>query len=179
MRKIKTPAEQLSIAIAMSARGHEQQLDKGGAPYILHPIRVMQRLRTDDYELMAIAVLHDYLEDVWKVSKKDDAIKFLHSMGLGSRVVQGCLALWHTKDPETISRYGEEDEYMNYIQFQVCANKDAMLVKLEDLRDNSDLTRLKGLRSKDFERMKKYQKAFAFIKKEIEDFDNRNPENEP
>ena len=42
-------------------------------------------------------------------------------------------------------------------------NPDAKRVKREDLRDNSDITRLKGLRKKDFDRLEKYSKAFIYL----------------
>ena len=53
----------LASAIALAAKGHEQQVDKGGHAYILHPLRMMMQLRTTDEELMSIAVLHDVIED--------------------------------------------------------------------------------------------------------------------
>jgi hypothetical protein len=48
-------------------------------------------------------------------------------------------------------------------------NLDALLVKREDLRDNSDITRLKGLRQKDFDRMAKYIRAFAKVEEMIKE----------
>ena len=53
----------------------------------------------------------------------------------------------------------------DYSQFIVrCGNnKDARVVKKEDLRDNSDITRLKGVRQKDLDRMVKYQKAYVYL----------------
>lgn len=53
----------LGKAIAITSAVHQNQLDKGGHAYILHPIRIMMRLRTDDEELMTIAILHDVVED--------------------------------------------------------------------------------------------------------------------
>lgn len=42
-------------------------------------------------------------------------------------------------------------------------NEDARLVKLADLKDNSDITRLKGLRKKDLERMEKYHRSYIYL----------------
>lgn len=53
----------LAKAIQFAADKHSNQTDKGGNAYILHPLRMMMRLRTTDEELMAIAVLHDTVED--------------------------------------------------------------------------------------------------------------------
>jgi hypothetical protein len=51
---------------------------------------------------------------------------------------------------------------------RVSTNKDATRVKLEDLRDNSDITRLKGVRQKDFERVQKYNRAYLFLRTTLE-----------
>lgn len=108
---------------------------------------MMMRLRTDDEELMQIAVLHDTVEDT------EVTIESLREQGFSERVLAGVEAL--TKRP------GEG--YMDFI-IRCSGNKDAILVKLEDLRDNSDITRLKGVTRKDFERVEKYNKAFVYLK---------------
>jgi hypothetical protein len=60
---------------------------------------------------------------------------------------------------------------LTYFQFieRLAGNRDALLVKREDLRDNSDITRLKGLRQKDFDRMAKYIRAFAKVEEMIKE----------
>lgn len=58
-----TPNQQLALAISLAAEGHIDQVDKGGKPYILHPIKVMHYLKTEDMELMAIGIMHDHGED--------------------------------------------------------------------------------------------------------------------
>lgn len=133
----------LAVAIQFAASKHVTQTDKGGRAYILHPLRMMMRLRTNDDELMAIAVLHDVVEDC-KVS-----FDGLREIGMTERVITGVRAL--TK------QNGE-----TYEQFicRLADNRDAMLVKREDLRDNSDITRLKGITDKDVARMAKYMTAF-------------------
>lgn len=133
----------LSVAIQFASEKHVAQTDKGGRAYILHPLRMMMRLRTSDEELMAIAVLHDVVEDC-KVSFDD-----LRAIGMTDRVIAGVKAL--TKQA------GET--YEQFID-RAAKNHDAMQVKREDLRDNSDITRLKGITAKDVERMEKYMKAF-------------------
>ena len=136
----------LGSAIALAAKAHEDQVDKAGQAYILHPLRMMMRLRTDDEELMAIAVLHDVLEDT------DYDWEDLQNLGFPDRVIDGVRAL---------TRYDTET-YEEFIR-RCAFNPDAKLVKREDLRDNSDITRLKGLRQKDFERLEKYSKAFVYL----------------
>jgi len=136
----------LGTAIAIAATCHVEQTDRGGKAYILHPLRMMMRLRTDDEELMAIAVLHDCVEDCG-ITEQD-----LHDAGMTERVVAGVLALSHLAD----------ETYEEFIE-RCGLNPDAVLVKLEDLRDNSDITRLKGLRQKDHDRIAKYSKAYVYL----------------
>lgn len=146
----------LGRAIAIAAQTHEKQIDKGGNAYILHPLRGMMRLRTTDEDLMIIVVLHDCIED----SNGAVTIESLRAEGFSERVLSALKLLTH--DPAM-----PYDEYVRLI----ATNRDAIRSKLEDLRDNSDLTRMKGLREKDFERMKKYQKAFFFLRKALESMD--------
>ena len=136
----------LAGAIKLASYHHQNQLDKGGKPYILHPLRIMMRLRTNDEELMAIAVLHDIVEDC------DVTYNDLKACGMSDRVLKGVQDL--TKVP------GES--YEQFIE-RLADNKDALLVKREDLRDNSDLTRLKGVTEKDVARMQKYMRAFRRV----------------
>lgn len=136
----------LGTAIALAARIHESQKDKGGKPYILHPLRLMMRLRCDDEELMSIAVLHDVVED------SEVTISDLTDMGFSKRVTDALFLLTHVKG----------DSYEAYIR-KIGTSRDATLVKLEDLRDNSDITRLKGLTEKDHARLMKYNKSFVYL----------------
>jgi len=133
----------LAKAIMFASEKHVDQLDKGSRAYILHPLRMMMRLRTNDDELMAIAVLHDVVEDC-KVSFDD-----LRHLGMTKRVIDGV---------KSLTRQNGET-YEQFID-RVSLNHDAMLVKREDLRDNSDITRLKGISQKDIDRMSKYMSAF-------------------
>lgn len=142
----------LGKAIAIASKVHESQRDKGGHAYILHPIRIMMRLRTNDEELMQIAILHDVVED-----SKEWSISRLRQEGFSDRVLNALELLTHDSN----------DSYEEYVK-QISTNLDAARVKLEDIRDNSDVTRLKGLREKDFKRMEKYHRAYLFLKKTLE-----------
>lgn len=136
----------LGNAIAIAATCHVDQTDRGGKAYILHPLRMMMRLRTSDEELMAIAVLHDCVEDC-SITGDD-----LREAGMTERIIAGVLALTRI----------DGESYETFIE-RCALNKDATRVKLEDLRDNSDITRLKGLRQKDFKRLEKYSKAYEYL----------------
>lgn len=141
-------------AMYIAAREHLGVRDKGGSAYILHPMRIAMRLRTNDEELMSVAVLHDVIEDS-KLTFEDLKVE-----GFSDRVIAALRLLTHQKGVSY-------DDYIDNMK----GNRDALRVKREDLRDNSDITRLKGLREKDFERMNKYIRSFAKVEvylKELE-----------
>lgn len=145
----------LGHAIALMSVVFKDTTDKGGHAYALHCIRVMQRLRTTDEDLMIIAVLHDVIED------STYTIDHLRDMGYSERVLAALMLL--TRDHKDNS----DVSYQRYIE-RIATNEDATRVKMEDLRDNSDITRLKGLRQKDFARLEKYHRAFLFLQKSRE-----------
>jgi (p)ppGpp synthase/HD superfamily hydrolase len=137
--------------LVLAVNGHKDQFDKGGRPYILHPLRVMHRLRTEDEELQCIAVGHDAVEDCGITYDE------LRTAGMSERVVIGIKHL--TKVPgETYEEY----------KLKVKSNWDSLRVKREDLRDNSDIRRLKGVAESDFRRLQKYHQFWLELK-HIED----------
>ena len=146
--------EMLGRMLVLVTNAHEGQFDKGGAPYILHPLKVMHYLKTDDEELQCIALGHDVIEDT-TVTYKD-----LRDAEISERVIKGIAAL--TKMPgETLDEYKQ----------RVFSNKDAMKVKLCDLRHNTDVRRLKGIRQKDLDRMAKYHQFYLEIQAKLVDAD--------
>lgn len=149
MKTTERPTQQnyLATAIKIAAEAHEAQVDRGGNAYVLHPLRLMLRLRTDDAELMQIAVLHDVIEDAEYAS-----IDWLRHLGFSERVLDALSFLAHDKGVP----------YRIYIA-NIAKNADATRVKIEDLRDNSDITRLKGVRPKDLERLEKYHHAYIYL----------------
>lgn len=135
--------ELLGKVLVLATNAHAGQFDKGGKPYILHPLAVMSLLNSDDEELQCIALLHDVIEDT-KTTWKE-----LEETGCTPRIIDAVRAL--TKMP------GQSyDEYKEVV-FQ---NKDAMLVKMADLRHNTDIRRLKGVSQKDIDRLAKYNRFF-------------------
>lgn len=145
-------AELLSKAIVLATTKHHGQYDKGGNPYSLHPLKVMHYTKSDDLEVMMIAVLHDVVEDT------DVTFADLIEMGFTDRVVTALRLL--TKMPGQSLR-----EYVDGIK----TNKDAIVVKLADLRHNSDIRRLKGITEKDVARMKKYHEMYLELKDAIKE----------
>ena len=136
----------LGKMLVLATNKHAGQFDRGGAPYILHPLKVMHYLKSTDEELMCIALGHDMIEDT------DATYQELRDAGMSERVIAGITAL--TKTPgETYEEY----------QAKVFANVDAMKVKKEDLRHNTDIRRLKGVTDKDIARMAKYNLFYMEI----------------
>lgn len=139
--------EMLGRMLVLVTNAHADQYDKGGTPYILHPLKVMHYLKTDDEELQCIALGHDVIEDT-----KTTYADLREYAGCSERVIKGIRAL--TKVPgETYDEYRE----------RVFANPDAMRVKLCDLRHNSDIRRLKGVTPRDIERVSRYHKFYIEI----------------
>lgn len=143
----------LGKAIALAAEAFKNTKDKGGKPYILHCFWVMNDLNTDDDEVNCIAILHDYVEDIYK-NNPEEGLQALRDMGFSARIVQAIDLLTHRKGVPY-------DEYIKPIAFNIDATK----VKKSDLKHNSDITRLKGLTKKDFDRMEKYHRSFIYLSK--------------
>lgn len=135
--------QMLSKMISLATERHAGQFDKGGRPYILHPLTVMHRLRTDDEELQCIAVGHDLVEDT------ETQLSHLLALGFSDRIIAGIDDLTK-RDGQSAADY----------KTQVKSNPDATRVKIEDLRHNSDIRRLKGVTEKDVARMIRYHEFY-------------------
>lgn len=135
----------LDRAIAIAVCAHSGVADKGGKPYILHPLHLMQQLMFDP-ELAAIAVMHDVIED------SQYTLEELKEDEFSPRVQKALRLLTHEKGVL----------YEVYIE-RMCDNFDAIRVKRKDLEHNSAITRLKGLTEKDLKRVEKYHKAFVVL----------------
>jgi (p)ppGpp synthase/HD superfamily hydrolase len=136
----------LERAIEIAARAHAGQVDKAGQPYVLHPLRMMLAVTTPEARMAA--VLHDVVEDTTVTLDE------LRAEGFPASVLEAVEAL--TK------REGED--YEAFIR-RVAPNPIAREVKLADLRDNSDLSRIAEPTERDRERIRKYQRAIAYLER--------------
>ena len=154
--KIKPLQLVLGKAITLAATYHADQFDKGGHPYILHPLAVMERMPKGNLKSRILAVLHDVVEDA-KDSKKAlaDVTEIFAELPL--QVAEELLYSLSLLTHGNIT-------YGAYIE-AVSEDEIATLVKLGDLEENSDITRLKGISEKDLARMAKYHKAYTNLKK--------------
>lgn len=129
-------------ALLLAVTAHRGQKDKGGAPYVLHPLRVMLSLG-EPAEMIA-AVLHDTVEDGGLTLEE------LRRKGFPDEVVCALDAL--TRRP------GES--YADYLG-RVRENPIAMRVKVADLEDNLDESRIPNPTDRDRERWEEYRRALA------------------
>ena len=139
---IKTHLTEKALNIATLA--HEKQADKGGKPYILHPLRVAENM-TDEASA-CVALLHDVIEDTYVTLKE------LEAEGFYPEIIEALKLLTHH----------EAQDYMEYIA-AIAENPLARNVKIADLRHNADLTRIEKPTREDFTRQEKYLKALKFL----------------
>ena len=132
-------------AIAIAAEAHAGQVDKAGAPYVLHPLRIMLSLSTVEERI--VGVLHDVCEDCpgWTFDR-------LREEGFSGQVIEAL---------GTVTKRDGEN-YEDFVM-RAAANPIGRRVKLADLRDNSDLTRIAQPTARDHERIARYQRAIAAI----------------
>lgn len=144
--------QMLSKMLLLVTQRFDGKFDKAGQPYVLHLLKVMHYCRTDDEELMCGALGHDLVEDT------NTTYEELRQMGFSERVITIIRNM--TKVPGETER-----EYMDRLQ----TAKDSIIVKLADLRHNSDIRRLKGLAEKDFSRMQKYHRMYLELSERLTD----------
>lgn len=141
---MKNKEEQLEIAIGIALKAHAGQRDKGGNPHILHPLRVMNAVENLDEEI--VAILHDVVED------SEYSFEDLLKEGIEPRLVDSLKLLTHKKDVD----------YFVYID-QIAQNELSKQVKLVDLYDNSNLSRIPNSTEKNLNRVQKYAKAISIL----------------
>lgn len=157
MKELTDP-EYFAAAYFLALKAHEGQKDKAGKDYIEHPIRVAEKF--DCYMFKTVAILHDVLEDTWVT---EDLLRKLFP-----KVIVDAVVLLTRKRDES---YGQFIDRM-------CQDSDhdesfyiARSVKIEDLNDNLDLSRLKTITNEDLDRVKKYFKHKSKLEKYQHDVD--------
>ena len=137
----------LERAIVIAAEGHAGVKDKAGAPYILHPLRMMLALSSPDERI--VAVLHDLCEDCpgWTFDR-------LRAEGFADHIINAL---------DSVTKREGED-YETFVR-RAAANPIGRQVKLADLRDNSQLSRISQPTQRDFDRIEKYRMAIEVIER--------------
>jgi len=96
-----------------------------------------------------IALLHDVIEDT------EITPTTLLSEGFPEHIVEAILSV--TKQ--------ENENYDDFVK-RCSANSIGKIVKIHDLEDNMNITRLKKLTENDLQRLNKYLKAYYYLKGE-------------
>ncbi|MDJ0743782.1 MAG: hypothetical protein QNJ32_10520 [Xenococcaceae cyanobacterium MO_167.B27] len=145
------PEDLLNKAIEIAELAHDGQVDKGGKPYISHPLRVMNALETVEEKI--VGVLHDAVED------SDLTLEDLKVAGFSNCLIVAIDAI--TK------RKGEKlNEYLR----RVMDNEIALRVKIADMTDNLDISRIYNPTEKDKERIRIYKKNIVKLQNKLENY---------
>lgn len=133
------------LAFQIAKIAFEGKIDKGGKPYFNHLVRVAEKFKEDDF-LYPIAMLHDLLEDCseWNVKSL------------------GCLFSENIVKTIELLTIKSGQDYFDYIN-EINQSSWATKIKLADLKDNMDITRLENISDKDFQRLNKYLKAYKIL----------------
>ena len=132
-------------AMKIAYEAHACQVDKAGLPYINHPLHLAEQMETED--TCVVALLHDVVEDT-PVTLED-----LRKSGFTETQLHAIKAMTHEKDVS----------YMDYIR-ELRNNEIAVVVKIADIRHNSDISRIADPTEKDIRRLDKYKSAIDILK---------------
>ena len=149
----------LEKAIQIAVEAHIGQVDKGGNPYILHPLRVMLSLNTDEERI--VGVLHDVVEDCdgWTWER-------LKEQGCNATLIEALQSVSKTPTEEAEYRELPEDKkldhYLAFIQ-RAKANAIGRNVKAADIRDNLDISRIDDITERDINRLNRYKEALKLL----------------
>jgi (p)ppGpp synthase/HD superfamily hydrolase len=158
--KQMSPPGSLARAIEIAVQAHAGAVDMAGAPYILHPLRVMFSLESEIERI--VGVLHDVVEDggpVWTFER-------LTSEGFSEEVISSLKSvskLPEDEDVEGDSVEAKRDRYLAFVR-RAGAHPVGRKVKLADLEDNLDVSRLPEVRPKDVVRLSKYLDARKLLR---------------
>ena len=136
--------DNLDKAVKIACKAHAGQVDKAGQPYILHPLRLMLKFQNEQERI--VAVLHDVIED--SDLTRDDLI----TCGFSKTIVNAL---------DCLSKK-ENERYENFIN-RILSNELARKIKIEDIKDNLDLTRIESINNEDLKRVLKYHNALRVL----------------
>lgn len=137
----------LERAIEIAKQAHAGQVDKAGIDYIEHPLRVMEMGKDENEKI--VGILHDVVED------SDWTFEMLEAEGFSSEIIEAL---------RCVTKLSEDEDYDHFIN-RIKGNRLAIKVKLCDLVDNLDTSRLVNVTDSDIKRIRKYARAYASIKK--------------
>ena len=134
----------LDQALEIAVKAHSGQKDKVGAPYILHPFRIMMKMNSEEERI--VAALHDVIED------SDVTLEDLRQAGFPKTILEAVDCLTRRKG----------EDYEAYVE-RASSIPLAKKIKIADLEDNMNFRRLNHLMERDEKRVLRYQKAYRFL----------------
>ena len=137
----------LERAIEIAVAAHKGAVDKGGQPYILHPLAVMMDLKTDQEKI--VGVLHDVVEDT------DWTFEALIEEGFSEEVIEAL---------RSVTKSDSDSSYIDFIE-RAKANFIGRNVKIADLKHNMDLSRIHSISNLDLERFERYKKSLEILER--------------
>ena len=140
----------LERAIEIAVSAHKGVKDKGGNPYILHPLRVMLSLNSEEEKI--VGVLHDVVEDA-----EDWTFEKLQDEGFSTQILEGL---------KSVTKTSEDENYDEFVQ-RALTNAIGRQVKIADIKDNLDVTRIDILTEKDMKRLQSYKKSLMTLQSGI------------
>jgi (p)ppGpp synthase/HD superfamily hydrolase len=153
----------LQRAIEIAVEAHRGQVDKAGNLYVLHPLRVMMSLDTEDEKI--VGVLHDVVEDCegWTWDR-------LRSKGFSDKIIDALQSVSKAPEEEAefkrLKKAGSEesvrDHYFAFIK-RAAANEIGRKVKAADITDNLDISRINSPSHEDILRLKRYEQALRVL----------------
>ena len=132
-------SEMVKKAVNIMFEAHKDDIDKGGYPYVFHPL--------DGENEVCTALLHDVIED----HGDKYSFEYLKKEGFNKEII----------DALRLLTYEKEIPYMDYIA-NIAKNNVAKVVKIEDLKHNLDIRRTSGEKAKKYDI---YVKALEFLEK--------------
>jgi (p)ppGpp synthase/HD superfamily hydrolase len=139
----------LERAIEIAVSAHKGQTDKGGNPYILHPLRVMMSLDSETEKI--VGALHDVVED------SEWTLHDLEKEGFGPDVLEALKSVTKNDD-----EHGTDEGYFRFVE-RAKQNPIGLRVKIADLQDNMDVSRLPEVDEKTKKRVEKYKKSLEIL----------------
>ena len=110
-------SQYLHKAITIACEAHQGQSSINGEPYILHPLRLLIKAKSNEERI--IAILHDVIE------KTNISLLDLKNKGFDQNIISSI---------DSLSRRRSES-YIEYIE-RLMQNKISVKIKLLDLADN-------------------------------------------
>jgi len=153
--RMSVKSEELSFAIAIARDAHEGQIDKGGKPYIGHPVRVMNALTGINQKI--VGILHDVVED------SNTTLEDIKHGGFSDEIINAIDAI--TKR--------DKESYEGYLD-RVMGNRIATEVKIADMTDNMDMSRIPEPKERDWQRLRKYEGVLPQLKDRLRSWETPN-----